>query len=125
MAILDDEAFLNEPPPEVVETVAPLVEAPETVVETPAPEVQAVVETPAVEPEAETPASGETVELPNQDNGVADESISLPKLKADPEAQLKVIKNKIQEWVFEHMLIEDMKMAEEINNHQKTKHSTK
>ncbi len=53
------------------------------------------------------------------------ESISLPKLKADPEAQLKVIKNKIQEWVFEHMLIEDMKMAEEINNHQKTKHSTK
>ena len=79
MAILDDAAFLNEPPPEVTEAVAEVIEAPETVVETPAPEVQAVVETPAVEPEAETPASGETIELPNQENGVADESISLPK----------------------------------------------
>ena len=28
MAILDDEAFLNEAPPEVVETVAEVVEAP-------------------------------------------------------------------------------------------------
>lgn len=91
MAILDDAAFLNEPPPEVTETVAPVVEAPETVVETPAPEVQAVVETPAVEPEAETPASGETVELPNQDNGVADESISLPKAD-EPSAEVATVK---------------------------------
>lgn len=91
MAILDDAAFLNEPPPEVTETVAPVVEAPETVVETPAPEVQAVVETPAVEPEAETPASGETVELPNQDNGVADESISLPKAD-EPSAEVAAVK---------------------------------
>lgn len=94
MAILDDAAFLNEPPPEVTETVAPVVEAPETVVETPAPEVQAVVETPAVEPEAETPASGETVELPNQDNGVADESISLPKAD-EPSAEVAAVKPEV------------------------------
>lgn len=94
MAILDDAAFLNEPPPEVTETVAPVVEAPETVVETPAPEVQAVVETPAVEPEAETPASEETVELPNQDNGVADESISLPKAD-EPSAEVAAVKPEV------------------------------
>jgi len=82
MAILDDAAFLNEPPPEVTETVAEVVEAPETVVETPAPVSQEVVETPAVEPEAETPASEETVELPNQENGEADDAISLPKTEA-------------------------------------------
>jgi hypothetical protein len=94
MAILDDAAFLNEPPPEVTETVAPVVEAPETVVETPAPEAQVVVETPAVEPEAETPASGETVELPNQDNGVADESISLPKAD-EPSAEVAAVKPEV------------------------------
>lgn len=94
MAILDDAAFLNEPPPEVTETVAPVVEAPETIVETPAPEVQEVVETPAVESEAETPASGETVELPNQDNGVADESISLPKTD-EPSAEVVTVKPEV------------------------------
>lgn len=82
MAILDDDAFLNEAPPEVTETVAEVVEAPETVVETPTSESQEVVETPTVEPEAETPASGETIELPNQENGEADGAISLPKADA-------------------------------------------
>ena len=49
------------------------------------------------------------------------EKINMPKLKENPEEELKLIKNKIQEWVFEHMLIEDMKMAEEIRNHLKLK----
>lgn len=82
MAILDDAAFLNEAPPPVTETVAEVVETPETVVDTPAPVSQEVVETPAVEAEAETPASGETIELPNQENGEADNAISLPKTEA-------------------------------------------
>lgn len=90
MAILDDEAFLNEPPPEVTETITPVVEAPELVVETPASVSQEVIETPSVEPEAETPASEETVELPNQEDGEADDAISLPKTEApvtEPEAK--------------------------------------
>lgn len=82
MAILDDEAFLNEAPPEVTETVAQVVETPETAVETPASESQEVVETSAVESEVVTPASGETIELPNQENGEADDAISLPKTDA-------------------------------------------
>jgi len=82
MAILDDEAFLNEAPPAVTQEVTETIETPETVVETPTPETQEVVETPAVESEAETPASGETVELPNQENGEADDAISLPKADA-------------------------------------------
>jgi hypothetical protein len=82
MAILDDEAFLNEAPPAVTQEVTEITETPETVVETPTPETQEVVETPAVESEAETPASGETVELPNQENGEADDAISLPKADA-------------------------------------------
>lgn len=82
MAILDDAAFLNEAPPPVTETVTEVVEAPETVVETPAPVSQEVVETPAVEPEAVIPASGETIELPNQENGEADDALSLPKTEA-------------------------------------------
>ena len=44
------------------------------------------------------------------------ESINMPKLKADPEGQLKLIRDHIQVWVFEHMLVEDMKMADEIRN---------
>ena len=90
MAILDDEAFLNEPPPEVTETITPVVEAPELVVETPTSVSQEVIETPSVEPEAETPASEETVELPNQEDGEADDAISLPKTEApvtEPEAK--------------------------------------
>lgn len=90
MAILDDAAFLNEPPPEVTETITPVVETPETVVETPASVSQEVIETPSVEPEAETPASEETVELPNQEDGEADDAISLPKTTApvtEPESK--------------------------------------
>ena len=87
MAILDDDAFLNEAPPVVTETVAtdtpPIVdETPEVVVDTPTPVTEEVVEVPASGSEAETPASGETIELPNQENGEADDAISLPKADA-------------------------------------------
>ena len=53
-----------------------------------------MVETPAVEPEAEIPASVETVELPSQDNGVADESISLPKAD-EPSAEVAAVKPEV------------------------------
>ena len=61
MAILDDDAFLNEAPPVVTETVAadtpPIVdETPEVVVDTPTPVTEEVVEVPASGSEAETPA---------------------------------------------------------------------
>ena len=87
MAILDDDAFLNEAPPAVTASVAadtpPIVdEIPEVVVDTPAPVTEEVVEVPASGSEAETPASGETIELPNQENGEADDAISLPKADA-------------------------------------------
>jgi hypothetical protein len=75
MAILDDTAFLNEAPPAVTEVN----ETPEVVVDTPAPIIEEVIEVPVTEPEVETPASDETIELPNQENGEADESLSLPK----------------------------------------------
>ena len=92
MAILDDEAFLNEAPPEVTETVAQVVETPETAVETPASESQEVVETSAVESEVVTPASGETIELPNQENGEADNAVSLPETEAlNTEAVVKPV----------------------------------
>jgi len=84
MAILDDAAFLNEAPPPVTETVVEPATAASTVVESievvETPQTNEVVETPAVE--SETPASGETIELPNQENGVADDAISLPKTEA-------------------------------------------
>lgn len=91
MAVLNDEAFLNEPPPEVMETVVepatvanPVVESKE-VVETP--QTEEAVETTAAEPEVETPV---TTELPNQEYGVADDAISLPEtetevVKSEPE----------------------------------------
>ena len=84
MAILDDDAFLNEAPPSVTESVAedtpPIVdETSEVVVDTPTPVIEEVVEVPALGSEAETPASGETIELPNQENGEADDAISPPK----------------------------------------------
>ena len=87
MAILDDDAFLNEAPPAVTPSVAadtpPIVdETPEVVVDTPTPVTEEVVEVPASGSEAETPASGETIELPNQENGEADDAISLPKADA-------------------------------------------
>ena len=87
MAILDDDAFLNEAPPAVTASVAadtpPIVdETPEVVVDTPTPVTEEVVEVPASGSEAETPASGETIELPNQENGEADDAISLPKADA-------------------------------------------
>ena len=92
MDILDDEAFLNEAPPEVTETVAQVVETPETAVETPASESQEVVETSAVESEVVTPASGETIELPNQENGEADNAVSLPETEAlNTEAVVKPV----------------------------------
>ena len=92
MAILDDEAFLNEAPPEVTETVAQIVETPETAVETPASESQEVVETSAVESEVVTPASEETIELPNQENGEADNAVSLPETEAlNTEAVVKPV----------------------------------
>ena len=87
MAILDDDAFLNEAPPAVTASVVadtlPIVdETPEVVVDTPTPVTEEVVEVPASGSEAETPASGETIELPNQENGEADDAISLPKADA-------------------------------------------
>lgn len=95
MAILDDDAFLNEAPPAVTESVAadtpPIVdETPEVVVDTPTPVTEEVVEVPASGSEAETPASGETIELPNQENGEADDAISLP--KADTPVTEPVVK---------------------------------
>ena len=87
MAILDDDAFLNEAPPAVTASVVvdtpPIVdETPEVVVDTPVPVTEEVVEVPASGSEAETPASGETIELPNQENGEADDAVSLPKADA-------------------------------------------
>lgn len=84
MAILDDDAFLNEGPPEVTDTVAlvtpPIVEETlEVVVDTPASDNEEVVENPATGSEAETPASGETVELPNQEDTESDEALTQPK----------------------------------------------
>lgn len=95
MAILDDDAFLNEAPPAVTESVAadtpPIVdETPEVVVDTPTPVTEEVVEVTASGSEAETPASGETIELPNQENGEADDAISLP--KADTPVTEPVVK---------------------------------
>ena len=96
MAILDDDAFLNEAPPAVTESVAadtpPIVdETPEVVVDTPTPVTEEVVEVTASGSEAETPASGETIELPNQENGEADDAISLP--KADTPVTEPVVKS--------------------------------
>ena len=73
MAILDDDAFMNEGPPEVTDTVAlvtpPIVEETlEVVVDTPTPVTEEVVEVPASGSEAETTASEETIELPNQED---------------------------------------------------------
>ena len=41
-------------------------------------------------------------------------SIDLPKLGQMPYEQLKMIKEKIQDWIFEHMFREDMAMAQEL-----------
>jgi hypothetical protein len=94
MAILDDEAFLNEAPPSATETVAgdtpPIVdETPDVVVEPPASVVEEVIETPTQKPETDTPASGESIELPNQENGEADNALSLPKAE-EPETETVV-----------------------------------
>ena len=37
-------------------------------------------------------------------------------LKEEPSQELKKIKDSVQDWIFQHMLIEDKKMAEEILN---------
>lgn len=40
--------------------------------------------------------------------------IELSKVEEKPYEELKKIKDNIQDWIFQHMMIEDMKMAEEI-----------
>ena len=41
-------------------------------------------------------------------------NIELSKVEEKPYEELKKIKDNIQDWIFQHMMIEDMKMAEEI-----------
>lgn len=95
MTILDDDAFLNAPPPvvsdegasapSVAETEVPstIDETPVDVVETPTSNEQEVVETPAPGSEADTPASEETIELPEHPDGESDADLKPPVAKVD------------------------------------------
>lgn len=44
------------------------------------------------------------------------EEINCPKLREDPNMELKAIKDRLQDWIFSHILMEDRKMADEIKD---------
>lgn len=45
------------------------------------------------------------------------EGINMPRLRDYPNEELRKIKSDIQDYIFQHMLHEDKRMAYEINNH--------
>lgn len=44
------------------------------------------------------------------------QQINLPKLKQEPYNELKKIKEHVTDWIYQHMLMEDIAMANEIRN---------